>query len=492
MDDPQLGVSTQTLVSSKGEFQSAKRLPQYLAAISVTIGAFALGNVLAWTSPTADELSQTTNNNLTSTLMTQSEWSWVGSLMNIGAALVVLPVGYLIDRIGRKFTMLGLVFPFTAGWFLMVWAKQTVPLYYVGRIITGMMGGAFSLTAPVYVSEIAESDIRGTLGTYFQLMVTVGILFVYVLGSQVNAFALTLVCGIVPLVFGVVFFFMPETPLYYIQTGRIDRARDSLQYFRGKSYNVEPELQVIENVVDTSRAQKLSLRESFNTTAAKKALLVSLGLMVFQQLSGVNAVIFYTSNIFTEAGSDIKPAIATIIVGVIQVIATFISSLCIDKLGRRILLIASDAVMTICSAVLGVFFYLKHNGNDVSNIGWLPLVSVCLFIVMFSFGFGPIPWLMVGELFPNQIKGTASSIACLLNWFLSFLVTKFFSDMVTAFGIYTTFWIFSAISCLGTIFVFFIVPETKGKSLEEIQKELGGESPNNAPAGLVFEAPEKF
>nr|CAD7588282.1 unnamed protein product [Timema genevievae] len=420
MDDPQLGVSTQTLVSSKGEFQSAKRLPQYLAAISVTIGAFALGNVLAWTSPTADELSQTTNNNFTSTLMTQSEWSWVGSLMNIGAALVVLPVGYLIDKIGRKFTMLGL----------------TVPLYYVGRIVTGMMGGAFSLTAPVYVSEIAESDIRGTLGTYFQLMVTVGILFVYVLGSQVNAFALTLVCGIVPLVFGVVFFFMPETPLYYIQTGRIDRARDSLQYFRGKSYNVEPELQ--------------------------------------------------------EAGSDIKPAIATIIVGVIQVIATFISSLCIDKLGRRILLIASDAVMTICSTVLGVFFYLKHNGNDVSNIGWLPLVSVCLFIVMFSFGYGPIPWLMVGELFPNQIKGTASSIACLLNWFLSFLVTKFFSDMVTAFGIYTTFWIFSAISCLGTIFVFFIVPETKGKSLEEIQKELGGESPNNAPAGLVFEAPEKF
>nr|CAD7258261.1 unnamed protein product [Timema shepardi] len=476
MDDPQLGVSTQTLVSSKGEFQSAKRLPQYLAAISVTIGAFALGNVLAWTSPTADELSQTTNNNLTSTLMTQSEWSWVGSLMNIGAALVVLPVGYLIDKIGRKFTMLGL----------------TVPLYYVGRIITGMMGGAFSLTAPVYVSEIAESDIRGTLGTYFQLMVTVGILFVYVLGSQVNAFALTLVCGIVPLVFGVIFFFMPETPLYYIQTGRIDRARDSLQYFRGKSYNVEPELQVIENVVDTSRAQKLSLRESFNTTAAKRALLVSLGLMVFQQLSGVNAVIFYASNIFAEAGSDIKPAIATIIVGVIQVIATFISSLCIDKLGRRILLIASDAVMTICSTVLGVFFYLKHNGNDVSNIGWLPLVSVCLFIVMFSFGYGPIPWLMVGELFPNQIKGTASSIACLLNWFLSFLVTKFFSDMVTAFGIYTTFWIFSAISCLGTIFVFFIVPETKGKSLEEIQKELGGESPNNAPAGLVFEAPEKF
>nr|CAD7452755.1 unnamed protein product [Timema tahoe] len=186
MDDPQLGVSTQTLVSSKGEFQSAKRLPQYLAAISVTIGAFALGNVLAWTSPTADELSQTTNNNFTSTLMTQSEWSWVGSLMNIGAALVVLPVGYLIDKIGRKFTMLGLVFPFTAGWFLMVWAKQTVPLYYVGRIVTGMMGGAFSLTAPVYVSEIAESDIRGTLGTYFQLMVTVGILFVYVLGSQEN------------------------------------------------------------------------------------------------------------------------------------------------------------------------------------------------------------------------------------------------------------------------------------------------------------------
>jgi SP family facilitated glucose transporter-like MFS transporter 8 len=108
-------------------------------------------------------------------------------------------------------------------------------MYMVGRFITGMMGGAFSLTAPAYTSEISEKEIRGTLGSYFQLMLTIGILFVYVLGSLVSVFELSLICGVVPLVFGVVFLFMPETPLYYLQKGQKDRAQASLRWFRGNT-----------------------------------------------------------------------------------------------------------------------------------------------------------------------------------------------------------------------------------------------------------------
>lgn len=182
--------------------------------------------------------------------------------------------------------------------------------------------------------------------------------------------------------------------------------------------------------------------------------------------------------LFQSAGSTLEASTATIIVGVIQTIATFFSTLFVDRIGRRILLFISDLVMAVCTLVLGVYFFLKtETTDDISNIGWLPVTSVCLFIITFSLGYGPIPWMMVGELFAPQIKGFASSLSCVLNWILAFIVTRFYSDLALSFGTHTTFWIFSVISVIGTVFVFFLVPETKGKTLDEIQKELAGSAP---------------
>lgn len=180
--------------------------------------------------------------------------------------------------------------------------------------------------------------------------------------------------------------------------------------------------------------------------------------------------------LFQEAGSELEPSTATIIVGVIQVVITFISTLVVDRLGRRILLMISGGVMAICTLLLGVYFYLSTETDDSTDLGWLPLTSVCVFIVAFSLGYGPIPWMMVGELFAPQIKGFASSLSCVLNWLLAFLVTRFYSDLKDAFSTQATFWIFAVISAIGTVFVFFIVPETKGKTLDEVQRVLGGSS----------------
>jgi len=187
--------------------------------------------------------------------------------------------------------------------------------------------------------------------------------------------------------------------------------------------------------------------------------------------------------LFQAAGSDIDAFTATIIVGAMQVVFTFISTLVVDRLGRRLLLLISDGVMAICTLLLGVYFYLQSKGDDTSSLGWLPLTSVCLFIIVFSLGYGPIPWMMVGELFAPHIKGFASSLSCVLNWILAFIVTKFYSDLVSAFSIQATFWIFAVISAIGTVFVFFVVPETKGKTLDEIQRELGGSA--SAPSAAT-------
>lgn len=158
-------------------------------------------------------------------------------------------------------------------------------------------------------------------------------------------------------------------------------------------------------------------------------------------------------------------------------------------MGRRILLLISDACMAICTILLGIYFFLKDKDEEnVDNLGWLPIVSLCIFIVVFSLGFGPVPWLMVGELFDLDVKGIGSSIVGVTNWLLSFLVTKFFTNLRDGMGTGETFWLFSGISILGTVFVFFLVPETKGKSLPDIQKMLAGEkvqAPRNTDAEIV-------
>lgn len=158
-------------------------------------------------------------------------------------------------------------------------------------------------------------------------------------------------------------------------------------------------------------------------------------------------------------------------------LATFASTLLIDRLGRKLLLIISASVMSLCLASLGTYFYLKQN-MDLSNYALVPVACVALFIIVFSIGFGPIPWLMIGELFPNKVKGIAGSISAAFNWSLAFTVTKLFQNMLNLFGNGTTFGIFAIICALGTAFVYFTVPETKGKSIIEVQALLSGKNLN--------------
>lgn len=469
MAEKNVGVSQETLVSQAGQSLKARKLPQYVASLAATLGAVAAGMMLGWTSPCGKdgiELEKTY-----SISISPEEFSWIGALAPLGAGIACMPIGILTDLIGRKNSMLILVVPFTIGWLCLIFANS-IPLFYIGRFITGFSGGAFCVTAPMYTAEISEKDIRGSLGSYFQLLLTVGILLSYLLGTVVNMFQLSIISAIVPIIFCVVFSFMPETPMYYLKKGNEDAARASYVRLRGAHYNVEPELSMQRDAIEEVNRNRVPFHTAIRSRASMKALIIAYGLMVFQQLSGVNAVIFYAGSIFTSAGGSLKADAASIIIGVMQVIAVFVSTLIIDRLGRRILLTASVAALCICSFILGVYFYLLETKHDVSNIGWLPVVSLCIFIILFSLGFGPIPWMMVGELFAPEVKGIAGSSACLFNWLLAFLVTKTYTNLTASLQPYGTFWLFSVISAIGCFFVLFLVPETKGKSLEDIQREL--------------------
>lgn len=450
----------------------------------------AAGTALGWTAQISEKVVTKPGDPVGefNFFVSENNWSWIGSVVTIGAALVCLVIGTIIQTIGRKLTMLLLVVPFTIGWALVIFASN-VPMLLVGRFLLGISGGAFCVAAPTYTAEIAQSDIRGTLGSYFQLMMVIGILFVYVVGAYVSVLALSIICGVIPLIFGATFVFMPETPLYLVSKGRKEEAAKSLKWLRGNEYDYSEELAGMQQQHEDDRANKVSVIQALKRRATKKAIVISLGLMFFQQMSGINAVIFFTRDIFRAANTGIEPSLATIIVGIMQVIAVFVSSLVVDRAGRRLLLLPSIIVMTICTIILGGYFYAKDTSPEsVAHLGVIPIVSLSVFIILFSLGFGPIPWMMMGELFANDIKGIAGSVAGAFNWTLAFLITSTFVPMKNTFGDGPTFWVFAAFCVVGTVFTFFVVPETKGKSLNEIQLMLGGEkslSPENgSPKGV--------
>nr|XP_036216339.1 facilitated trehalose transporter Tret1-2 homolog isoform X1 [Bactrocera oleae] len=459
---------------------NSKTLPQYVAALSAAGGAFAAGTLLGWTSPAEVQIY----NGAYDFPISNGEFSWVGSAMTLGAACVCIPIGILINLIGRKLAMLLLVIPFTIGWAMLIWA-QNVAMMYAARFLLGIAGGAFCVAAPMYTGEIAQKEIRGTLGSFFQLMITAGILFVYAIGAGLNVMWMSIVCGMIPLVFGIIFVFMPESPTYLIIKNKDEDAVKSIQWLRGKDYEYRAEIEELRETQEKIKQNQVSWMEGLSRPVTRKALFISLGLMFFQQLSGINAVIFYSAKIFEDANTGIDANLSTIVVGIMQFIATFVSTIVVDKLGRRLLLLTSSIIMAISTISMGVYFYLqKQDADSVTNIGWLPVVSLCVFIVLFSIGFGPVPWLMMGEVFAADIKGVAGSIAGTTNWVLAFVVTKTFVNLTDSLGKGETFWLFSGITIVGVFFVYFIVPETKGKSLNEIQAELEGKSASTAPAAV--------
>lgn len=255
---------------------------------------------------------------------------------------------------------------------------------------------------------------------------------------------------------------------------KMEEAENSLKKFRDDDGVVAEELAELVREEEIRKSQKAL--EALQRTSSKKALMIAFGLMFFQQLSGINAVIFYTNAIFADANIELEPKYATILIGVIQVIATFISTMTVDKIGRKVLLMISFSLMALCTLTLGIFYGVKgKNEESVEGLGWITLVALCLFIIAFSLGAGPLPWLCLSEIFASDIRGIGGSLAGTLNWTLAFAVTVTYPPVRELIGPSACFLVFTALSFIGTLFAKFVVPETKGISIAEIQKLLGDE-----------------
>ncbi|XP_056408745.1 solute carrier family 2, facilitated glucose transporter member 8 isoform X1 [Hyla sarda] len=449
----------------------------YLATLGAVLGPLSFGFVLGFSSPAISDLKNTEDPRL---ILDQETASWFGSIVTIGAAAGGILGGWLVDRVGRKLSLMLCAFPYVLGFALII-SAQNMWMLLGGRVLSGLASGVTSLVVPVYISETSHSGVRGMLGSCVQLMVVTGIVGAYIAGMVVSWRWLAVVCSVPPVLMVILMCFMPETPRYLINQERRAEAMAALHFLRGPDVDHEWEYRQIEASGD-QQEDGLKMAD-FMAPSIYKPFIIGILLMFFQQATGINAIMFYADMIFEEAKFQ-NSSLASVIVGLVQVVFTAVAALIMDRAGRKVLLVISGVVMAISTALFGVYFRISvahvNNSSGVTSPGemadgptdplaWLALVSMGLFIAGFAIGWGPIPWLLMSEIFPLRARGVASGVCVVTNWGCAFLVTKIFHDLLDLLTSYGTFWLFAAFCGLNVLFTVLCVPETKGKTLEQIQ-----------------------
>ncbi|RXE56589.1 MFS transporter [Methanoculleus taiwanensis] len=389
----------------------------------------------------------------------------------VGAILGAIAGGLLADRIGRRRSIIAASAVFLAGTGIVV-AATALPVFLVGRVLIGMAIGVASFVVPLYISEIAPSALRGGMVSLNQLFITLGILVSYgvdYLFSATGDWRAMFAFGAVPatiLLIGM--FLLPGSPRWLVSRHRSDQAADVLRKIRGTS-DVSGELDDIERSVGIQKAGSWS---DLLASAMRMPLIVGLGLAVLQQLTGINTVIYYAPTIFQFAGLHSAGAsiAATAGVGAVNVLTTAAAVILVDRAGRRPLLLAGIAGMVVSLAVLGAGFALGGTVQGGNLLGLITAISLMAYVASFAIGLGPVFWLLIAEIYPLNVRGRAMSVATIANWAANFFITLTFLTLAGVLGRAGVFWLYALVGIVAWVFVFRLVPETKGLTLEEIEE----------------------
>lgn len=373
--------------------------------------------------------------------------------------------GKLSDAVGRRMTLIimGVIFAVGA---ILTSISPNLAFFIAFRIVVGLAIGVSSFVAPMYIAEMAPPSKRGGLVTFNQLAVTAGIAVSYWVdlafaGAGAGWRPMFAVAAIPGAALLIGMFFMKETPRWLASKQRWDKAQDALGYLPQNER--EQEMQSIRSSIQDNHES--SLRE-FARAGLTVALVAGVGLALLQQFVGINTVIYYAPTIFGYAGfkSASGAILATSVVGVVNFLTTLLAVFLLDRVGRRPLLLCGIVGMAVTLVAMGIVFLI-----GASNAGWLILICLLLYIMSFAIGMGPVFWLMSSEIFPTRLRGIGGSISTVANWVGNLIVSITFLSLIGAVGKPVTFWIYAALAVVAFFFCLLLIPETKGRNLENIE-----------------------
>lgn len=436
----------------------------YFSTFVAVCGSYEFGTCAGYSSPTQDAIVEELS-------LSTAEYSVFGSILTFGAMIGAITGGPIADFVGRKWTMRMASAFCAAGWLAIYFAEGALALD-IGRLATGYGMGVFSYVVPIFIAEITPKNLRGALTAVNQLMICAGVSVSFIIGIILSWRVLALI-GLIPcavLLFGL--FFIPESPRWLAKRGRQKEFEAALQKLRGKDADISEEAAEIQEYIETlQRLPKASVLDLFQRRYLS-SVIIGVGLMVVQQFGGINGVCFYTSNIFEEAG--FSSSVGTITYAILQVIVTAIGAALVDRAGRKPLLLISGTGLVLGCIVTALSFFLKVHDLAADAVPILAVTGILLYIAAFSAGMGAVPWVVMSEIFPINIKGVAGGFATLVNWFGAWAVSYTFNYLMS-WSSYGTFLLYAGINAAGMVFVITVVPETKGRSLEQIQAAINRE-----------------
>ena len=408
----------------------------------------------------------------------------ITSFVTLGALVGALIAGVLADRIGRRPTLLFAGVLFIVGAIIEAAAPGSAVLV-VGRLTVGVAVGVASVAAPLFAAEMAPTRLRGSFVSTYQFGITFGIFVAYLVDEWLQSGSewrlrlwLSSVAGVL-----LVDLMLPlrDTPRWYLKAGRRDDAAREL----AKIETGDPDAALADLEADLAEEGTAASWGEVFSAKWRAPLVIGVGLAVFQQITGINAIIYYADKIFAAAGFSSpadQTAATTWAIGAVNVLATLIAIAFVDRLGRKPLLITGLAGMAISLTVVGTAFLfidgkVTIHGSTAANhpglvgdAGVITLVALVVYIASFAFSMGPIVWTMINEIYPRGIRGRAVSVATAANWFSAWLVSQFFLSLVDGIGESATFWLFALMCVVCLVWIVKKVPETKGRTLEEIEQ----------------------
>ena len=384
--------------------------------------------------------------------------------------------GFLSDRFGRRKVLFMCAILYAVSGLLSA-VPRTFTEFLLARFISGLGIGASSMICPVYIAEMAPKAWRGRLGSLFQLGIVSGIFLTLFINARIQGLGneswntstgwrWMLGAEVVPalLLLGLLFF-VKESPRWLIQAGRESLARPILEAIGGRAH-ADEEIAAVQSVVEKEEGGFFELFHA----RFRRPLIIAVLLMAFSQFSGINAIMYYSTKIFTTAGVGIADSFtASTIIGLVNLVFTFVAIALVDKAGRRPLLLFGLVIQVLALGAVGFMF-----NSGVQGAGLL--VAIVVFIGAFAMALGPIPWILCSEIFPTRVRGRAMSLATFVIWTSCYIVAQTFPMLNDSpkIGPAVTFWVYAGCSLLGLLFVIGMVPETKGRSLEEIEKSWQG------------------
>ncbi|XP_066997846.2 facilitated trehalose transporter Tret1 [Anabrus simplex] len=447
----------------------AKYVPLLMATVLACWINLACGASLGFTTPALSDLK----NNTSHLTLSEEEGTWMASLSMLGAMIGGLCAGPAIS-FGRKKALWIAVFPLCAAWVLIVFAQAAWYLC-VAQAIMGFSTGVVSDAAQLYVSETSTRRWRGALGCIPVLMFNAGMLVCYIAAYFMSwwtlaAFGacLTLPSVLAPCV-------LPETPVFLATKGKMKEACAALRWFRGPECDMQEELQQLQYVASLGRKGRPSLKGCVKVwrlldKTLMKPFFHTLGIRILSRFCGIRPISSYLESIFSSTGSSINKEITTIASGVAQIVGTVIACVLLHRIGRRSLLIWSQIVMGVSLVGLGLCIYFSNFfiNQETDMFGWLPFAAVVVYVVSNSVGLAPVSGIILSEIVPQRFRSITSSSTGALSWLSAFIVTKCFYVIEAGLKLHGAIWVFSVMCVLGAVYVYFLLPETRGLTQYEI------------------------